>query len=91
MSIVDGISSLEFNADVKDLGDMLVDHGPIAVNSRIDGYHIAAAAVHGVDYLLTWNCRHIANAFIRSQIEEICRGCGYEPPIICTPLELTEG
>lgn len=50
--------------------------------------HVAMAAVHGLDYLLTWNCRHIANATLRGKIEELCRAAGFEPPTICTPLEL---
>jgi hypothetical protein len=41
-----------------------------------------------VDYLLTWNCTHIANAALRGQIESVCRTAGYEPPAICTPEEL---
>jgi hypothetical protein len=43
-----------------------------------------------MDYLLTWNCTHIANAALRSQIEAVCRSRGYEPPVICTPEELLE-
>ncbi len=43
-----------------------------------------------MDYLLTWNCSHIANAAMRPKIEAVCRRHGYEPPIICTPLELME-
>ncbi len=50
--------------------------------------HVSMAAVHGMDYLLTWNCRHIANAALRGKIEELCREAGFEPPAICTPLEL---
>src|SRR5205814_3364249 len=46
------------------------------------------AAVHGMQYLLTWNCTHIANATLRDPIESICRENGYEPPAICTPDEL---
>ena len=46
------------------------------------------AAVHGLQYLLTWNCTHIANATFRSRIEAICRAAEVEPPLICTPLEL---
>ncbi len=52
--------------------------------------HIAIATVHGVDYLLTWNCTHIANAAMRRQIESVCRTAGYEPPTLCTPDELME-
>lgn len=54
-----------------------------------DALHIAVAAVHGLDFLLTWNCKHIANAMMRSAIERVCREAGYEPPVICTPEELT--
>ena len=46
--------------------------------------------VNGMDYLLTWNCAHIANAALRGEIEAICRAYGYEPPVICTPEELME-
>lgn len=55
-----------------------------------DALHIALASAHGVQYLVTWNCRHIANAAVRSAIERICRAAGYEPPVICTPEELWE-
>ena len=50
----------------------------------------AVAAVNGMDYLLTWNCKHIANAAMRPKIEEICRNHSFEPPTICTPQELME-
>jgi len=43
-----------------------------------------------LDYLLTWNCVHIANATMRGKIEAICRAAGCEPPIICTPVELVK-
>ncbi len=46
--------------------------------------------MNGMDYLLTWNLRHLANAVIRGKIEETCRRAGITPPIICTPEELME-
>jgi len=46
--------------------------------------------VHGMDYLVTWNCAHIANATMRGRIEAICRSAGFDPPIICTPIELVK-
>jgi hypothetical protein len=58
--------------------------------AAIDAVHVAIAAVHGIDYLLTWNCAHIANAAIRAKVEAVCRAAGYQPPIICTPLELMD-
>src|ERR1043165_7945941 len=54
----------------------------------VDAYHISAAAANGVEYLMTWNCTHIANAALRHRIDRICRDAGYEPPVICTPQEL---
>jgi hypothetical protein len=68
-----------------------IDEGPIPENAKIDAYHIAVAAINGVDYLLTWNCTHIANAVMRPKVEVVCRNHGFEPPIICTPQELMEG
>jgi len=53
-----------------------------------DALHVAVAAVHGMTYLLTRNCTHIANAAIRRRIEEMCRRIDLQPPIICTPEEL---
>jgi hypothetical protein len=53
-----------------------------------DALHIAIAVTNGIDYLLTWNCKHIANATIRRAIERICCSRGYEPVTICTPEEL---
>jgi hypothetical protein len=56
----------------------------------VDAVHIAVAAVNEMDYLLTWNCRHIANAAVRGKIEETCSAEGLRAPVICTPEELME-
>lgn len=58
--------------------------------AAVDAVHIAIAAVHGMDYLLTWNCRHIANAAMRNKIGSVIRSSGYEVPVLCTPEELIE-
>ncbi len=63
---------------------------PLPAKASVDALHIAVATVHGVDYLVTWNCTHIANAALRQRIERICRSLGYQPPTICTPQELLE-
>lgn len=70
-------------------GRLLAERG-MPAKARVDALHVATAAVHGMDYLLSWNCKHIANATLRSRIESICRTAGFEPPVICTPLELVE-
>ena len=60
------------------------------VGPTTDALHVAIAVLNGMDYLLTWNCTHIANAAIRGRIEQACRAAGMQAPIICTPEELTE-
>ena len=71
-----------------DLAGKLVASGAVPRRAGEDALHIAIAAAHGVDYLLTWNCKHIANATMRHAIERVCRESGCEPPVICTPEEL---
>jgi predicted nucleic acid-binding protein len=81
---------LELVPEVGDLARELLRQGGMPRSARVDAVHVAVSAVHGLDYLLTWNCAHIANATMRRKIEGICRGAGFEPPIICTPVELVE-
>jgi hypothetical protein len=77
--------------EVRGLAKVLISEGPIPAKAEVDAFHIAVAAVNGMEYLLTWNCTHIANAVMRPKIEKICRQQGIEPPMICTPQELMEG
>lgn len=72
------------------LADRLIQEGPLPLKAGADAMHIAIATVNGMDYLLTWNCTHLANAAFRARIEQLCREQGYEPSIICTPQELLE-
>ncbi len=72
------------------LAKELVSRTPLPETARADSWHIATATVNGMDYLLTWNCRHIANATLRNTMATICEEAGYRMPIICTPLELIE-
>ncbi|MDQ3584030.1 MAG: hypothetical protein M3495_21635 [Pseudomonadota bacterium] len=69
---------------------ILISKGPLPKKAAEDAVHIAVAVVNGLDYLITWNCKHIANAKMRDKIERVCRAKGYEPVIICTPEELLE-
>jgi hypothetical protein len=88
---LEGVPLLELNQEALALAEDLIARGPLPRKAAEDALHIAIATVHGMDYLLTWNCKHIANAKMRSQIESICRFRGYEPSIICTAEELLEG
>lgn len=81
---------LETTPEVLETAKALVAAGALPVRAADDAFHIAAAAVHGIPFLLTWNCRHLANAAMRPMIEAACRSREHRPPIICTPEELLE-
>ena len=88
LEILEGIPSLGLTEEARALGRRLVETGAVSYTARADSLHIAVATVHGVDYLVTWNCRHIANAESRSRIVRTCHLLGYAAPILCTPEEL---
>lgn len=90
IAVIDGIMELQVTEDVRVLGKALIERHALPEKAEVDAYHVAVAAVNGIEFLLTWNCTHIANAQTRPKIEATCRALGYEPPIICTPDELTE-
>ena len=90
MEVLRNIAELGVTDAARDLARSLVAEVPLPTTAEIDALHIAVATVHGMDYLMTWNCRHIANATLRHRIESVCNVAGYVAPIICTPLELTE-
>ena len=90
LEVIADIMELQATEEVRVLGQELIRRNALPANAEIDAYHVAIATVNGIEYLLTWNCTHIDNARSRPKIETTCRALGYEPPIICTPLELTE-
>ena len=85
-----GLSLLDTPDAVDGLAAKLVGDLALPPSARLDALHIAVAAVSRVDFLLTWNCKHIANPSTRPRIERACRDFGSEPPVICTPQELLE-
>ena len=87
---LENIPVLDMNREVEQLADVISMELQIPPKARIDAFHISMAAVHGVQFLLTWNCKHIANPEHRPRIERACRGRGIEPPLICTPFDLLE-
>jgi hypothetical protein len=90
LEMVRGLPVLAVTPEATAIAEQLVQSGPLPTKAEVDALHIGIAAVHGMEYVLTWNCKHIANARMRTQIEAICRDLGYEPPIMCTPEELME-
>ena len=82
------IPLIEPQSDADELVELLIRDLSLPTRAASDAVHIALAVVNGIDFLLTWNCTHIANAANRPIIESVCDSLGYEPPVICTPEEL---
>ncbi len=83
-----GIPHLAMVPHVEILVAGLIKAAALPEKAVEDAFHIALASVHGMDFLLTWNCKHIANAIKRGVIEHVCEMAGYAMPVICTPEEL---
>ncbi|HET7433217.1 MAG TPA: type II toxin-antitoxin system VapC family toxin [Thermoanaerobaculia bacterium] len=81
---------LDITGAALSLARQLLSHTRIPAKADVDALHVAVATVHGMDYLLSWNCKHIVNGNILPQVYAVCRAAGFEPPFICTPLELME-
>ena len=88
---IDSIPMLEVVEEAYELAAALMAEGAVPDSAQDDATHIALAAVHGMDYLLTWNCRHIANAETKPIVRAVCATHGYPCPEICTPEELMGG
>ena len=78
----------DVNDPVLQLASALLQSGIFPEKAARDAAHIAISAVHGMDYLMTWNCAHIANAMIIKKVQGICVQNGFSCPVICTPEEL---
>lgn len=88
LDIIRNFTLLDLNQSVISLAEQFLERSNLPAKADIDAIHIAAATIHGMDYLLTWNCKHIANAQIQRKLAEISLDFGYELPILCTPYEL---
>jgi hypothetical protein len=88
LAVLDGIPELRVSDEVTALAARLLFEQIISVIAEVDAAHLAFSAVHGLDFLLTWNCKHIHNLKLERRIEAACRSLGFTCPIICTPAEL---
>ena len=88
LSVLREIPELKIDEEAQELAELLIFKGGIPASAEADALHVAVAALHRIDYLLTWNCRHIDNAAKKPMIRSICTGAGYPYPEICTPMEL---
>jgi hypothetical protein len=91
LDVLATMTVLEIKEEAVGLAEELVRAGALPAKAGNDALHIAVAAVHRIPYLLTWNCRHMANATMRRQIEGVCASKGFKAPIICTPEEMMGG
>jgi len=88
LEALQGIAELPIDQEAQALADRLVSQGGVPAGAEADALHIAVATVHRMDYLLTWNFRHIDNATTKPIIRSICADAGYSCPEICAPMEL---
>ena len=83
-----GIPSLVTTEQCADIAESLIAHKILPMKAAEDALHVAVATVHGMDILLTWNCRHIANPIIQASIADYLETVGFLLPFVCTPEEL---
>ena len=88
LAALEGIRTLPYTDAVESLVDILIENNAVPEGSRNDAVHIAEAAVHSIDFLLTWNFRHLANAGAQRLIRTLCEGAGYSSPEVCTPFAM---
>lgn len=73
-----------------EITDEIMRSGVVPAAYVNDAVHVAIAASNGIEFLVTWNCKHLANAWIRSKLVGLIESLGYRCPVICTPEELME-
>jgi hypothetical protein len=88
MALLGDLPALEVTDDAESLTRAILSAGVIPPQAIRDAAHIAVAAVHEIDFLLTWNCRRLANAQIIRQISSVCASLDRHMPLICTPEQL---
>ena len=90
LAVVSSLTVLEISPEMGKLVEKLLNSGAVPRNARPDAQHIAIATGHGVDYLVSWNHKHIVNENKREYINQVCREAGFQRTTICTPMELME-
>jgi hypothetical protein len=90
LTLISGIPVVRVDEVAETLTRSIIDAGVLPADADRDAAHIALATVHEMDILLTWNCRHIANAFIQAQLRKLAAAAGLTLPVLCTPEELLE-
>ncbi len=83
-----GITLLTVDQNARDLARKFLERNLIPAKAVEDAFHVAIATTQGMDFLLTWNCRHIANAEVMDRLEAVCLEVGFQMPTLCTPEQL---
>ncbi len=91
LKLLDGIPLVPISPEVENLAKLIVANHLIPQKAGADAFHVAAAAIAGVDYLLTQNCKHIANAHDLPRLYRLLDNQGYGRLLICTPAEFLSG
>ncbi len=90
LNAVANLTALQTSPISDTLAQELIDADAVPHNSPQDAQHIAIATVHGLDYLISWNHKHIVSENKRQHINRVCSAAGYQPTIICTPTDIIE-
>ena len=90
LQLLDGIPLLPLDPEIGVVAKEIMSRAILPPKASIDALHIAIVARHRIEYLLTWNCKHIANARILPRIHKVLAGLGIPVPIICTPEEMVD-
>ena len=90
LELMQGVPLLQATEEVKELARKVLASGLLPATADRDAAHIALASAYEMDILLTWNCRHIANAAIQTRLRALVKAAGFTLPVICTPEELME-
>ena len=88
MSALDGVPRIPVTEEMLSLAEKLLEATAVPRTSFDDAVHIAIAAVSGMDFLVSWNCKHIANPATKPLIRKALERLGFEYPEICTPLDM---
>lgn len=91
LGMIGNFPLLKITPDIQRLADTYFSSLRIPEKARADTYHLAVATVYKIDFLVTWNCKHLANGFVIRQLKNVNRELGTRSPVICTPEELMEG
>lgn len=90
LDLLQDLPKLSMPLSAEKLAEYLLQKHALPKKAELDSQHVAISAVHQIDYLLTWNCKHIVNATMRDKIDLSCKAMGFTAPKLCTPAELID-